>query len=68
MNYIGKIVFNKLKDKPLVYYVVKSFDRDTLRIEHLKKKDVPDGVAPINLEEFRKKHINIAYYNKYDKK
>lgn len=56
-NLIGKIVFNKLKGTLPIYYVVKDFDGQTLRIERIKKLD--------NIEA-EQKHFNIVYCSKYE--
>lgn len=64
-NLIGKIVFNKQNDIP-VYYVVKYFDGITLRIEQLKSLPPDKNIELQDLEVFRKMHLNIIYYSKYE--
>lgn len=58
-EYVNKIVFNEYG----IYYVVKSFDNDTLRIEQLKKP-YNDYEYAINLQQIKaaNKRLSIIYY------
>lgn len=65
------IVYNKTDDNHLIYYVVKNYDDNTLRIEQLKEYQQQDNDILYNLNELRQSNkLNIIYYGcgYYDKK
>lgn len=57
-SYINSIVYNEHK----VYYAVKSYDGNTLKIEQLKKQ--PDNCEAISIHQLQadNKKLNIIYY------
>ncbi len=64
------IVYNKTDDNHIIYYVVKNYDSNTLRVEQLKEYQQQDNDTLYNLNELRQSNLNIIYYGYgcYDKK
>lgn len=64
--YTNKIVYNQYG----VYYIVKSYSNNTMRIEQLKKRNDCNDVISIQQIQSKHKHLNIIYYGygTYDKK
>lgn len=69
-NYNHTILYNKINDN-IIYYAVKNYDGNTLRIEQLKEYQKQDDDILQNLNELRQNNkLNIVYYGYgyYDKK
>ncbi len=63
-DYINSIVYNKYSDGKIIYYVVKAFDGQTLRVEQLKTQPKDDIGEAISLQEFyNNDRVNIVYYS-----
>lgn len=57
------IVYNKTDDNHIIYYVVKKYDDNILRIEQLKEYQQQDNDILYNLNELRQNNkLNIIYY------
>lgn len=58
-----KIVYNKTDDSHIIYYVVKNYYDNILRIEQLKDYQKQDNDILYNLNELRQSNkLNIVYY------
>ena len=70
-NYNHAILYNKANDSDTVYYTIKNYDGNTLRIEQLNKYQQQDNDILYDLNELKQNNkLNIIYYGYgyYDKK
>lgn len=65
-EYTNQIVYNEHK----IFYMIKSYDGNTLRIEQLKKQPYNCEAISIHQLQAANKRLNIIYYGyeMYDKK
>ena len=70
-NYNRTILYNKINDSDIIYYAVRNYNGNTLRIEQLKEYQQQNNDILHNLNELTQNNkINIVYYGcgYYDKK
>ena len=62
-DYTNDIVYNVLIKGNKIYYLVKSFDGQVLRIEQLKTQLKGNIDEAINLKKLHNKKLSIVYYS-----
>lgn len=62
-DYTNAIVYNELIKGNKIYYLVKSFDGQVLRIEQLKTPLKGNIDEAINLKKLHNKKLSIVYYS-----
>ena len=62
-DYTNAIVYNELIQGNKIYYLVKSFDGQVLRIEQLKTQLKGNIDEAINLKKLHNKKLSIVYYS-----
>lgn len=62
-DYTNAIVYNELIKGNKIYYLVKSFDGQVLKIEQLKTQLKGNIDEAINLKKLHNKKLSIVYYS-----
>ena len=62
-DYTNAIVYNELIKGNKIYYLVKAFDGQVVRIEQLKTQLKGNIDEAINLKKLHNKKLSIVYYS-----
>lgn len=63
-NYINTIVYckSKLMNGDKIYYIVKSFDDNILKVQRLKNQPDEDIAGAINIQSLCNNRTSVLYY------
>lgn len=61
-NYINTIVYFNSTNGDKIYYVVKSFDNNILKVQRLKNQPDEDIAGAINIDNLCNNRTSVLYY------